>query len=115
MRTVAVPFSIPPRLLRALYDLRGACNSLIPAWHSRPEESRFAATQRSYRWLRDQYPHLAAGWAVTMANETSATLNCWDRLLRRWRRFDPEKWAKCRHQLPDDDASRRVSTVLCTV
>ncbi len=100
MRTVVVPLRIPPPLLEALRDVRAAVNRLVVDWHGRPDESRFGATKRSYRGLRERYPHLASSWAVSICNETSATLNSWDRLLRRWKRTDSPKWARCRRQLP---------------
>lgn len=87
-------------MLRALHDVSSAVNHLLPDWRAHPEESRFAATKRSYRWLRGHYPHLASSWAVTIANETSATLAAWDKLLRRARRHDPEKFERMRSHLP---------------
>ena len=100
MRTVVVPTPIPPPLHEDLLDARAAINRLVADWHDHPEESRFQATKRTYRWTRATYSHLASSWAVSVANETSATLNSWDRVLRRMKRLDPKRWASCRTQLP---------------
>jgi putative transposase len=100
VRTVVLPHSLEEPLLRALHDVASAVNQLIPDWRAHPEESRFEATKRSYRWLRDHYGHLSSSWAVTIANETSATLASWDKLLRRARRRDPAKFARMKDLLP---------------
>ena len=99
-RTVVLPMELPPPLLGALHDVRSAVNHLIADWRAHPEESRFEATKRTYPWIREHYPHLAACWAVTIANETSATLCSWDRQLRRFKRLDRAKWERLRLQLP---------------
>ena len=124
IRTVLVPFDPPTPLLDALRDVRSAVNHLVPDWHAHPEESRFDATKRCYRNLHDRYGHLASKWPVGMCNETSATLNSWDRLLRRQKYEDPEKWARLRKTLPHRQRlkvslhpdlyriDRRVGTVL---
>jgi IS605 OrfB family transposase len=88
--TVSVPHQLEPALLRALLDVRSAVNRLLPDWRTHPEESRFDATKRSYPVLRSRYPHLASSWWTTMTNETSATLNAWDRSIRRARRKHSE-------------------------
>src|ERR1700686_4323841 len=92
IRAVIVPAPLDPLLLDALHDVRSAVNHLIPDWRSHPEDSRFDATKRTYPRIRTHYPHLASTWAVCIANETSATLSCWDRQLRRFKRLDPTKW-----------------------
>ena len=99
-RTVSIPHRLEPSLFRALLDLRRAVNSLIPDWKSPPGESRFQATKRTYPLLRARYAHLAAGWSVTAALETSAVRNAWDRSLRRARRQDPERFARMQRSLP---------------
>ncbi len=86
IRTVTVRHVLEPDLFRALLDVRSAVNHLLPDWRTRPQESRFEATKRSYPFLRIRYPHLVSGWSVTIANETSAVLRAWDRSLRRARR-----------------------------
>ncbi len=100
MRTVVVPLPIPASLRQALLDVRAAVNHLIGDWRAHPDESRFHATKRSYRSVRQKYPHLASSWTVTIANETSATLASWDRVLRRMKRLDPKRWDRCRTQPP---------------
>jgi hypothetical protein len=100
VRTLVVPVTIPAGLLRALYDVRSGVNRLLPDWHARPQESRFEATKRCYRSLRDAYPHLASMWAVGMANEASATLRSRDRWLRRLNKADLTQWARLRTQIP---------------
>ena len=100
IRSVVVPCAPPKLLLNALRDVRSAVNHLVVDWRHHPEESRFDATKRSYPWLRAHYPHLASSWWVVMANETSATLNSWDRLLRRMKRDDPGKWERLHLQNP---------------
>ena len=100
MRTVVVPFQIPPALLRALADTRAAVNQLVSDWHAYPQETRFDATKRTYPWVRTHYPHLASNWAISICNETSATLNSWDKVLRRMKRRDPPRWERCRSVLP---------------
>ncbi|MCI4331891.1 MAG: hypothetical protein L3K19_08640 [Thermoplasmata archaeon] len=100
IRSVVVPIALDPRLRDALLDVRSAVNSLIPDWRSHPEDSRFDAIKRTYSWTRAHYPHLASPWAVSIANETSATLNSWDRQLRRAKRFDARKWERLRLQVP---------------
>jgi IS605 OrfB family transposase len=100
IRSVSLPLHLPPLLRDALLDVRSAVNSLVPDWRAHPWESRFDATKRTYAWTRAHYPHLASGWAVCIANETSATLNSWDRQLRRAKRLDVRKWQRLRHQLP---------------
>jgi hypothetical protein len=99
-RTVVLPFIPPPALLRALSDVRSAVNRMLPDWRAHPEDSRFDATKRWYPLLRSSYSHLASNWCVVMANEVSATLNSWDRLLRRTRRHEPAKFARIRGQHP---------------
>ncbi|MDE1835779.1 MAG: hypothetical protein KGJ23_04090 [Euryarchaeota archaeon] len=100
VRTVVLPYLPDEGLLRALYDVSSAVNHLIPDWRAHPEESRFEATKRSYPRRRAHYEHLASSWAVTIANETSATLAAWDKLLRRARRHDPKKFARMKDVLP---------------
>jgi IS605 OrfB family transposase len=100
IRTVIVPHRLEPGLLRALQDVRGAVNRLAPDWRGHPDESRFTATKRSYPALRARYPHLAAAWAITIANETSATLRVWDRTLRRVRRADPVRFGRMQKVMP---------------
>lgn len=100
IRTVVLPFVPTPGLLRTLYDVRAAVNLMVSDWQARSEETRFAATKRSYPLLRRAYGHLASGWSVTMCNETSATLNSWDRALRRARRRDPAKFSRMRGRPP---------------
>jgi len=100
VRTVVVPYNHCSALVRVLSDVRSAVNALIPIWRNDSEFSRFRATKASYPLLRAQYPHLAAGWATTMANETSAVLNAWDRALRRVRRTDPVRFARMSAQNP---------------
>gem|GEM_PF-2699565 len=100
IRTVVVPHRLEPALLRVLRDVRSVVNSLVPDWRAHPEESRFGATKRTYRSLRERYPHLAAGWCVTAANETSALLNAWDRSVRRAKRVDPVRFERMRAGLP---------------
>ncbi len=100
MRTVAIPFDPLAPLLRALRDVRSMINRLLPEWRARPHESRFEATKRSYPVLRSRYPHLGSKWVVVACNETSATIASWDRLLRRARRHDPEKFERMRSRPP---------------
>jgi len=100
IRTVVVPHLLEPALIRVLLDIRSAINQLLPDWRAHPEESRFDATKRSYPTLRRRYPHLAAAWAVTAANETSAVLRAWDRSLRRARRQDPVRFERLQRALP---------------
>jgi IS605 OrfB family transposase len=96
VRTVVVPFDSPDDLFRALLDLRSAVNRLLPDWRSRPDESRFEATKRSYPELRAAHPHLGSGWWMTMTNETIAVPRAWDRSLRRARLLDPERFERMR-------------------
>ena len=107
-RTVVLPFVPPPSLLRALQDVRSAVNRMIPDWRAHPDESRFDLTKRWYPLLRHSYGHLASKWSVISCNETSATLNCWDRMLRRARNRDPAKFARIKDRLPRR-ASLKVS------
>ena len=100
VRTVVLPHRPDEGLLRALHDVSSAVNHLLPDWRAHPEESRFEATKRTYPWVRAHYGHLASSWAVTIANETSATLSAWDKLLRRARRHDPAKFARLKDLLP---------------
>jgi IS605 OrfB family transposase len=100
IRTVLLPFVPPPGLLRTLYDVRSAINRMIPDWGVHPEESRFEATKRWYPLLRHAYAHLASSWAVSMCNETSATLNSWDRRLRRARLHDLTRFVQIKDRLP---------------
>ena len=100
VRTVVLPYAPDRPLLRALGDVRSAVNILVRDWEAHPEESRFEATRRSYRELRPRYGHLASGWSLVACNETNATLRAWDRMLRRARRHDPEKFARLRKALP---------------
>ncbi|MCI4352354.1 MAG: transposase [Thermoplasmata archaeon] len=100
MRTVVIPFRPPPSLLRALYDVRSMVNRLVIEWRHRPDLSRFAATKRSYPALRSVYAHLGSKWAVVGCNETSATLNSWDRMLRRARGHDLARFDRMRSRLP---------------
>ena len=100
IRTVVIPHRLEPALFRALLDLRRGVNRLVRDWRSHPDESRFTATKRSYPALRRAYPHLAAGWCITMANETSAVLGAWDRSLRRARAHDPERFDRMRRSGP---------------
>jgi IS605 OrfB family transposase len=100
IRSVVVSLPLDPVLREALFDVRSAINSLIPDWRSHPEESRYDATKRTYGWTRAHYPHLASAWAVSIANETSATLNSWDRQLRRAKRLDRRKWERLHRQVP---------------
>jgi len=100
VRTVTVPYVPHESLLRALRDVRSGVNELIPDWHAHPEESRFEATRRSYRELRPLFRHLASQWTVAICNETSATLHAWDKMLRRARRYDPEKFERMRTGIP---------------
>ena len=100
IRTVVVPHRLEPQLFRALQDVRGAVNHLLPDWIAHSDESRFASTKRSYPALRSAYPHLASGWWVTIANECSAVRNAWDRSLRRYRRGDPVRYERMRRTLP---------------
>ncbi|MCI4367523.1 MAG: hypothetical protein L3K08_07210, partial [Thermoplasmata archaeon] len=99
-RSVIVSLPLDPLLLDALLDVRSAVDHLIPDWRSHPEESRFVATKRSYPWVREHYHHLASGWAGCVAIETSATLNSWDRQLRRAKRLSPRQWDRLRQQQP---------------
>jgi IS605 OrfB family transposase len=101
IRTVVVPQRLEPALVRALSDVHSAVNHLIVDWIAHPEEPRFEATRRSYPLLRRIYPHLAADWAVTMANETSAVRNAWNHSLRRARRQDPERFERMRWSRPN--------------
>ncbi len=96
-----LPFAAPAGLLRALLDVRTSVNRMAIDWRVHSEESRFAATKRWYPQLRRAYGHLASGWVVTMCNEVSATLNSWDRALRRARRQDPRKFARIKDRLPN--------------
>ncbi|MCI4347154.1 MAG: zinc ribbon domain-containing protein [Thermoplasmata archaeon] len=100
VRTVIVPYTPEGPLLRALSDIRAAANELIRDWRAHPDESRFEATRRSYRELRPRYAHLASHWSLAACNEASATLRSWDKMLRRARRHDPEKFEKLRKILP---------------
>jgi len=100
IRTVVIPFTPPPLLFSALLDVRSAVNHLVRDWETHPEELRFEATKRSYPGLRERYEQLASHWPVVMCNESSATLASWDRLLRRIKRNDREKWAELRKTLP---------------
>ncbi len=100
VRTVVVPFLPSLSLRRALMDSRSAINHLLADWRSRPDESRFQATKRTYPALRACYPHLASGWIISIANETSATLRAWDRTLRRIRRIDPVRFERMVRSLP---------------
>ncbi|MGD0587343.1 MAG: transposase [Thermoplasmata archaeon] len=100
IRTVILPFTAPPQLLRALFDVRSAVNRIIPDWRKHIEESRFDATKRWYPVLRRAYGHLAASWAIISCNEASATLNTWDGILRYTRQRDPAKFERIRNQLP---------------
>jgi putative transposase len=87
-------------MLRALSDVSGAVNHHISDLCANSGESRLQASARLYPVLRAHYPHLASGWALVVANETTATLNSWDRILRRYKRTDPRKWERCRKELP---------------
>jgi IS605 OrfB family transposase len=100
VRTVVLAYRPGEPLLRALRDVRSAVNQLVPDWRAHPEETRFEVTRRSYRELRPRYGHLASTWSVVACNESSATLRCWDKMLRRARRHDPEKFEKLRNKLP---------------
>ena len=100
IRTVIVPHSLEPGLLRALLDVRAAVNRLVIDWRAHPDESRFDATKRSYSSLRARYPHLASNWSITIANETSATLHAWDRSLRRARRLDAVRFERMQRATP---------------
>ena len=95
-----MPHRLEAPLFRALQDVRSAVNFLIPDWRSRPEETRFTATKRTYRALRERYSHLAASWSTTMSNEASAVLNAWDRSLRRAIREDPARFERMREGVP---------------
>ncbi|HZY70407.1 MAG TPA: transposase [Thermoplasmata archaeon] len=75
-------------------------NQLIPDWRARSDEHRYELTRRSYRELRARYAHLAAQWSLAICNEARATLSVWDKMLRRARRHDPEKFAKVRTEVP---------------
>ncbi len=99
-RTVLLPYVPPPPLLRALHDVRSAVNRMLPDWRAHPEESRFDSTKRWYSRLRATYGHLASGWVVASCNEASATLNSWDRMLRRARRHDRAKFERMKGKLP---------------
>lgn len=99
-RTVVLPYAPPPSLLRALHDVRSAVNRMLPDWRAHPEESRFDSTKRWYPLLRAAYGHLASKWWVVSCNEVSATLNSWDRTLRRARRHDPAKFERMRGRTP---------------
>ena len=101
MRTVVVRYSPPEPLLRALRDVRSGANYLIKDWRAHPDESRFESTRRSYRELRLRYSHLAADWSVVTCNEASASLRAWDRILRRVRRLNPERFEKTQAKLPN--------------
>lgn len=100
MRTVSIPYRPDPLLLRALFDVRSIVNRLIPQWRGRPEETRFDATKRSYQELRGTYSHLGSKWSLIACNETSATLNSWDRMLRRARSVDPKRYDRLRLACP---------------
>ncbi|MGA8541919.1 MAG: transposase [Thermoplasmata archaeon] len=99
-RTVVLPAALPSSILRALRDVRSAVNRMLPDWQAHPEESRFDLTKRWYPRLRQSYGHLASGWSVVSCNETSATLNSWDRQLRRARPRDPGKYVRIKDLLP---------------
>ncbi len=101
IRTVVVPHRLEPPLFRALLDVRRGVNRLVADWVAHPDESRFAATKRTYPLLRRSYAHLASSWPVVMANETSAVCNAWDRSLRRARRQDPVRYERMRHSRPN--------------
>jgi putative transposase len=100
VRTVVLPHHLEEPLLRALRDVASAVNQLLPDWRAHPQESRFEATKRTYRWVREHDGHFSSNWAVTIANETSATLASWDKMLRRARRHDPAKFARMKDRLP---------------
>jgi len=100
IRTVGLPVQPDPRLRRALFDVRSAINMSVADWRLHREESRFDATKRIYPTLRARYPHLASGWVITVANETSAVLSAWDRSLRRAKKAAPERFARMQSSLP---------------
>jgi putative transposase len=97
---VVVAYDPGEPLLRALRDVRSAANKLIRDWRAHPEEYRFESTRRSYRELRPRYAHLAAQWSLAACNEANASLQAWDKVLRRARRYDPQKFEKSREKLP---------------
>ncbi len=39
-------------------------------------------------------------WWIAINNEAHATLNSWDRVLRRWKRYEPERWTRLHTALP---------------
>ncbi len=100
IRSVVLPIVPPANLLRALHDVRSSVNRMIPDWRAHPHESRFDLTKRWYPVLRQAYGHLASAWPITACNEASASLNSWDRMLRRAQRHDPPKFARIKDHLP---------------
>lgn len=95
-----IPHPAERELFRALLDVRSAVNSLVVDWMARPDESRYLATKRTFPALRARYPHLSAGWCMSMASETVAVLNAWDRSLRRVQRSDPERFERMLRSRP---------------